>query len=462
MAAPPRPGSMRSWPSTSGSSPTIPKQAQIDVWGDDPLAVASSSLAPRAAAKPVAGRLAAQRQLPFSSGCDYAQWAMIGAFLGEMGDTRHVAYLLVPLSDVEIVDDWQVLGLAGTGSKSLVLHDVFVPEHRMRDGQRFLRRHPAGRAGASRLSGGVGAARLSRVVFAAAGGDRARRQGARGRCAGLSRTRVSRGVTRLAQSEVVQMAVGEAGAAIDIATHLLHSGRDYSSDAVARAAGSPTAEALRARRDMVYAQHQVKWAVDRLCELCGARWIYDSDPLQEIRRDIEIILTHHAASRMAAMVPWGRSGCCNRTTNKPGAIGTPRGVHHIERDAARRRPWLTCGTTRWAPTASSSSNTPRPIRRRSAALFERMGFVAVGAAPLQERHALPPGRHQLHRQRRAGQLRPGASPACTGPSVCAIAFRVKDAAGGLRARARRSAPSRCRGQGRADGAQHPGDRGHRR
>src|SRR5690242_13825104 len=30
----------------------------------------------------------------------------------------------------EIVDDWQVLGLAGTGSKSLVLHDVFIPEHR--------------------------------------------------------------------------------------------------------------------------------------------------------------------------------------------------------------------------------------------------------------------------------------------------------------------------------------------
>ena len=36
----------------------------------------------------------------------------------------------MPLADVEIVDDWQVLGLLGTGSKSLVLRDVFVPEHR--------------------------------------------------------------------------------------------------------------------------------------------------------------------------------------------------------------------------------------------------------------------------------------------------------------------------------------------
>jgi alkylation response protein AidB-like acyl-CoA dehydrogenase len=36
---------------------------------------------------------------------------------------------LVPLAEVEIVDDWQVRGLRGTGSKSLVLRDVFVPEH---------------------------------------------------------------------------------------------------------------------------------------------------------------------------------------------------------------------------------------------------------------------------------------------------------------------------------------------
>ena len=61
-----------------------PEQAQIDVWGDDPLAVASSSLAPRAKAEPRAGggwRLSGR--YTFSSGCDYAQWAIIGAFLGD-------------------------------------------------------------------------------------------------------------------------------------------------------------------------------------------------------------------------------------------------------------------------------------------------------------------------------------------------------------------------------------------
>jgi hypothetical protein len=66
------------------------------------------------------------------------------------------------------------------------------------------------------------------------------------------------------------------------------------------------AEALRARRDMVYAQHQVSWALDRLCEMAGARWVYDSDELDAIRRDVMTILTRHAASRQAAMAPYGK------------------------------------------------------------------------------------------------------------------------------------------------------------
>src|SRR6201982_2194316 len=81
-----------------------PEQAQVDVWGADAQAVASSSLAPRAAAKRVAGGWRLSGRYPFSSGCDYAQWAILGTFLGEVGDSRHIAYLLVPLAAVEIAD----------------------------------------------------------------------------------------------------------------------------------------------------------------------------------------------------------------------------------------------------------------------------------------------------------------------------------------------------------------------
>ena len=37
---------------------------------------------------------------------------------------------LVPRSDVAIQDTWFASGLRGTGSKDIVIHDAFVPEHR--------------------------------------------------------------------------------------------------------------------------------------------------------------------------------------------------------------------------------------------------------------------------------------------------------------------------------------------
>ncbi len=282
-----------------------PEQAQIDVWGDNPLAVASSSLAPRAKAEPVPGggwRLSGR--YTFSSGCDYAQWAIIGAFLGEMGDPRHIAYLLVPLAETEIIDDWHVLGLAGTGSKSLLLRDVFVPEHRCvmvadlfagtPPGAEVHPDYPVLRA----PRGYLVSFSLPTVCIALGG------RALENVCRALP-GRLSRGVTKLAESEVVRMNLGEAAAAIDAATTLLHHGRDLTTAEVDTGRRIAPAEALRMRRDMVWAQHQVGWALERLCELCGARWVYDSDPLQEIRRDVMTILTHHAANRQAAYAAYG-------------------------------------------------------------------------------------------------------------------------------------------------------------
>src|SRR3954470_15437594 len=281
-----------------------PERAQLEVWGNDPLAVASSSLAPRAPATLVADGWRLSGRYPFSSGCDHAQWVILGAFLGQVGDPRHIAYLLVPLSEVEIVDDWQVLGLAGTGSKSIVLRDVFVPEHRCvmvsdlfagtPPGAQVHPDYPVVRAPRGFLVS------YSLPPVAISLGRRALDIVARD----LS-TRLSRGVTKMAESEVVQMAIGEAAAAIDAATLSLPQGRDASTETVTSAQKITEAEALRARRDMVYAQHQIGWAMERLCELSGARWVYDADPLQEMRRDVMTILTHHAASRQAAMAPYG-------------------------------------------------------------------------------------------------------------------------------------------------------------
>jgi alkylation response protein AidB-like acyl-CoA dehydrogenase len=284
---------------------SYPLQAQVDVWANDPRAVASSSLAPRSVAARTTDGWRLSGQYSFSSGCSHAQWAIIGAFLGKEGDPRSVGYLLVPFTEIEIIDDWHVLGLAGTGSRSLRLRDVFVPAHRCVLLDDLLAGAPPGalvhpdykllRAPRGLL------VNYSLPPVSIALGRRALAVAV----AGL-RGRISRGVTRMAASEFVQVAVAEAAAAIDAATLTMWNGRQAAEALVAE--GRPIAPdvVLRARRDMTHAQHQVQWAIERLVEVCGARSVYDADPLASIRRDVLTLLTHTVASRQAAMGAWGR------------------------------------------------------------------------------------------------------------------------------------------------------------
>jgi 3-hydroxy-9,10-secoandrosta-1,3,5(10)-triene-9,17-dione monooxygenase len=284
---------------------SYPLQAQIDVWGDDPHAVASSSLAPRAVAERIAGGWRLSGDFPFSSGSSHARWAIIGAFLGAAGDPATIGYLLVPFTDIEIVDDWHVLGLAGTGSRTLRLRNAFVPEHRCVLLHELLDGAPPG----AQVHADYPLVRAPRGLLvnyslppvAIALGNRAL-------AAALAalRNRLSRGVTRMADSEFVQMTLAEAAAAIDAATLTLHSGRAAAEALVE--AGRPIQPdyVMRTRRDMTFAQHQVQWAVERLVELCGARSVYDADPLASIRRDLLTVLTHNVASRQAAMGAWGK------------------------------------------------------------------------------------------------------------------------------------------------------------
>jgi alkylation response protein AidB-like acyl-CoA dehydrogenase len=283
----------------------MPDQAQIDVWGDNRAAVASSSLAPRETAQRVTGGWRLSGRFPFSSGCRHAQWAIIGAKAEDAAGNKPTRYLLVPMEHIEIVDDWHVLGLRGTGSCSLVLTDVFVPEHRtvlLRDlldgttpGSVILPDYSLLRA----PRGYLVPFSLPPVMFTLA-------RRALKLVSVTLRTRISRGVREVAASEVVQMRLGEAAAAIDTAVLILHTRRAQSIAALESGA-SITPEAIaRNRRDVTFAAGQLQRGMDALMEVSGARSVYDTDPLQALFRDILTIGTHTVVSRQGAMVPYGQ------------------------------------------------------------------------------------------------------------------------------------------------------------
>ena len=120
------------------------------------------------------------------------------------------------------------------------------------------------------------------------------------------RARLSRGMRRMVDSEVVQLQVGEAGAAIEVATLVLHTRRKESMAILRSGRAILDDDILRNRRDVTFALHDVRRGVDRLVEITGARVVYDTDPLQMLVRDLQAIMTHYMVSRRAAMVPYGR------------------------------------------------------------------------------------------------------------------------------------------------------------
>lgn len=57
----------------------------------------------------------------WSSGCDHAEWAIVG-FRRKNADGELIySFGVIPRSDYEIRDDWFAVGMRGSGSKTLVI-----------------------------------------------------------------------------------------------------------------------------------------------------------------------------------------------------------------------------------------------------------------------------------------------------------------------------------------------------
>jgi 3-hydroxy-9,10-secoandrosta-1,3,5(10)-triene-9,17-dione monooxygenase len=66
----------------------------------------------------------------YTSGCDVSTHAMVSGLIpdGEGGMTARL--MLVDRADYTIVDNWRMMGMQGTGSRQVVVKDVFVPAYR--------------------------------------------------------------------------------------------------------------------------------------------------------------------------------------------------------------------------------------------------------------------------------------------------------------------------------------------
>jgi alkylation response protein AidB-like acyl-CoA dehydrogenase len=114
------------WASHNWLVGMFPEPAQEEYWAESPDTLSSTSFNPsQGKVAAASGGYQVSGQWDFSSGCDAAAWVLLIGN-GPAGPLM----LMLPRSDYEIKDTWFVSGLRGTGSKGIIVDNVFVPEYR--------------------------------------------------------------------------------------------------------------------------------------------------------------------------------------------------------------------------------------------------------------------------------------------------------------------------------------------
>src|SRR5689334_8784046 len=109
----------------------FPLKSQAELW-NNPNTLASSVVNTAGDVVPVDGGYRWTGRGFFSSGVDHCNWLTAAVPIKRPGveGPPELRWLLIPREDFEIVDDWFTVGLKGTGSKTILVEDVFVPERR--------------------------------------------------------------------------------------------------------------------------------------------------------------------------------------------------------------------------------------------------------------------------------------------------------------------------------------------
>lgn len=195
-----------------------------------------------------------------------------------------IRFMIIPTSAVEIIDNWYVSGLRGTGSSDFQVHEVFVPEA-----------HTVSAFAAKPVQPGTLYATPTITIFAASipcvsiGIARA----AIDAFVALAETKTPMGsTTRLRDKPSAQAAIGRAEA-------ILRSGRAFLFDSVTEmwdhvaAGGTPTLHQRAIVRLAAAAAAEASvQAVDLLFNAAGGTALFESNPIGRCFRDVHATTQH--------------------------------------------------------------------------------------------------------------------------------------------------------------------------
>ncbi|MCR2810559.1 MULTISPECIES: acyl-CoA dehydrogenase family protein [unclassified Microbacterium] len=272
-----------------------PEEVQDEIWGTDTYATlaGNTNLNPKATATRVPGGYRLTGQWGFCSGSDFSEWLIFNAPVGDDGEGH---MFIVPREETVTIDDWFPTGMRGTGSRSMAVEDVFVPEHRVQATKDTVRKlkerrslHPTFETmWATWPSNGrfpfascaVGAAWGAAEHFAETAGTSTRVASALG------------GTVRLADQDYVASEFAQAQGDIEMARLLVERRSLEASERARQRVESAESDVAREMRDNALVTRTSLRAVQQIFSLVGARAGNAAHPVSRAKRDIEMI-SHH-------------------------------------------------------------------------------------------------------------------------------------------------------------------------
>jgi len=269
------------------------------VFGKDPHVVTAGVVSPYGSAVVQAGGYLVSGRWPYASGCQHCAWLFCCCHVFDGDQMRltpcgdpEVRVLFMPITQVTIMDTWEVSGLAGTGSHDVGIEQVFVPEA-------YSGIFGAGLPPQSKYFQGL----LYRYPFILA--------------SGLPIGALALGIAQGAVETVVELAqakqpVGTPSPLRDHALFHVRLAEAVASVCSARAwlyaAVQQTWEAMRTRAEVTFAERadmllaaanatrSAAAAVDIVYTAAGATANYRRSPLQRALRDIHAVTQHIATA----------------------------------------------------------------------------------------------------------------------------------------------------------------------
>ena len=276
--------------SLSGMAAFLPNEAIDEIFVGGTAPKTAGVAAPTGKATLVEGGYRVSGRWAFASGIRHSQWVGFGAMVADGNSTLQQVRMVVPTSQVQIHDNWDVLGLRGTGSCEFSLSDVFVPQRftwggteakPLRGGPNFLLGRPGMQTtGHCGFALGVGRRALDAVTELA----KQKKRGYRGN------------EVLVADRGSFQRFLGESDLRLRAAKALCMETIEEAWESVCQGITPPPPLQIRLRASGTYSTTEASDIVSQAFRFGGGTAMYNTHILQKCLRDINASAQHQMVS----------------------------------------------------------------------------------------------------------------------------------------------------------------------